>query len=167
MDKAKGFVELLREATAQPMVPVFAATVTAVTGETCTVKFGVLELEDVRLKATVNGATDYLLLEPAIGSKVLVASLTGTDLAELAVVQVDAVARFRYVQKGLEIDIDSGDGKVSVKNAGVSLLDIFDSLKTLLNGFKVNTPAGPSAGLLPDTTAAIVQFETKFKQLLK
>lgn len=167
MDKIKEFVSILREATAQPMVPVFAATVTAVSGETCTVQFGMLELEDVRLKATVNGADDYLLLEPAIGSKVLVASLTGTDLAELAVVQVDAVARFRYVQSGLEIDIDSATGKLSVKNEAVSLLDIFESLKTLLNGFKVNTPAGPSAGLLPDTTAAIVQFEKGFKQLLK
>ena len=166
MDKYAKLREALKAATAVDMMPLMNAKLTAVAGDSCTVLWGELELTDVRLKATINGAANKLLLVPKAGSNVLIGSLTG-DLKDLAVLRVDELERLTYAQDGLEVVIDSADGKVSVANGSTSLKALFQELVDLLKGFKVNTPSGPSATLLPDTLAAIMQFETDFKLLLK
>ncbi|MEN9570902.1 MAG: hypothetical protein RL172_2133, partial [Bacteroidota bacterium] len=147
-------------------VPLFNAVVKSIQGESCTVDIDGLEIDEVRLKATINGEQNKIIAEPKIDSIVLVGSLTG-DLTDLAVLKIDEVAKLLYEQDGLKIEIDSTDGKVKIENNLVSVYDLFQQLVDLLKLFKVYTPAGPSGTPLPDTLMSITAFETDFKKILK
>lgn len=142
------------------------AIVKKVTGDTCEVELkGGLVLTDVKLKATI-GESDYVILTPKVGSTVTVLSLSGS-LDNLTVIKIDQLDKMEYKQAGLNVLVDSTDGKVSIKNNQVSFFDIMKDLGALLKQFKVFTPNGPSGTPLPPTITAITQFETKLNQLLK
>ncbi len=166
MDKIAKLRQVMLAAFANKAVPLLNGTVTAVDGESCTVLIGELELDEVRLKATINGGDNKLLLVPPVGSIVLVGSLTG-DLTDLAVISCDEVEKLTYKQGQLTLEIDSTDSTVKVENATTGLKALFQQLTDLLKQFKVTTPSGPSSGLVPDTLSAIIQFESDFKTLLK
>lgn len=153
------------DAKSKSMV-VLVGEVVSIEAESCTVKIDDLEIPDVRLKATINEASDYLLLKPKKGTMVMMISLTG-QMDDLAVIRCDEVEFVEYKQNGLNVLIDSKDKKVSVKNDNVSLVDLFTQIKDIITNLKVLTPSGPSTGLLPDTVTALTQFTFKFKQLLK
>lgn len=166
-DKYLKLIDALKKgvnpAPATPIVPV---EVVVITGETCTVKYGDLELTDVRLKATENGSVNSVLLLPKVGSMVLVGSLTG-DMNDLVVLKIDELEKLAYKQDDLEVAVDATDGKVSVKNDEVSLVDLFQQLADLLKTLKVFTPSGPSGVPIPTSMNKIVAWETDFKKLLK
>ncbi len=147
-------------------MPFINAEVVSVEDESCTIKYGDVAIDEVRLKATINGSNNKVLLQPKIGSMVLIGSLTG-DLKNLAVIGMDEIEKLKYEQDGLVIEIDSTDKKVKIKNADVGLKDIFQSLTDLLKQFKVYTPSGPSGTPLPTTIVHINDFENDFKKLLK
>lgn len=165
MDEYKKLGDLLKGLNTHP-IPFFNAVVKSIEGESCTIVFNNIELDEVRLKATINGEANKIIIEPKVGSMVLVGSLTG-DLKDLAVLKVDEVAKLHYLQDGLEVLIDSTDGKVKIANETTSLKNCFQSLTDLLKEFKVFTPAGPSGIPLPTTMVSITAFETEFKTLLK
>lgn len=166
MDRYKKLIDVLQLATPKEVLPLLNAEVKEITGESCTVVVDGLELTEVRLKATINGDSDGLLLIPKVGSMVLLGSLTG-DLKDLAVLSIDQMEQLQYKQSGLSVVIDSTDKKVSIENDSTSLKALFQGLADLLKQFKVTTPSGPSTALLPDTMQAVIQFETDFKKLLK
>lgn len=143
-----------------------AAEVKAITGESCTVAVGDLELTDVRLKATINGENNKVLLLPKVGSVVLIGSLTG-DMRDLCVLKIDEVEKLKYEQSGLKIEIDSVSKKISVENENVSLKSLFDDLADIIKTLKLFTANGPTNGLLPDSVLKVTQFETNYKMLLK
>lgn len=167
MDKIAEIKKRLKEVVnANPNYPI-AGTVTAVDGETCSVKMASgLVLSGVLINATVTDGTDYLLLIPAIGSNVLLLSGDGT-LSNLYVIKTDQVAKFDFSQNGLKVAFDSVDKKVSIENESASLKGILEDLAKLLKGLQVFTPVGPSGMPLPTTIAKIEAFETSFKSLLK
>lgn len=167
MDKYKKLGDYLKQnAAGVQMLPLFNADVVSVEGESCTIDIDGLHIDEVRLKATINGNTNKIIITPAVGSTVLVGSLTG-DLKDLAVVSVDEVEKLEYLQSGLHIVIDSSDGKMEVSNNAVSLKNIFQSLADLIRQLKVFTPVGPSGTPLPDTITRVSNFETDFKSILK
>jgi len=169
MDNYKKLVDVLKQAIGgNDNIPLINAEVKEITGESCTVLFGSdkMELTEVRLKSSINESDNYLLLIPKVGSMVTCGSFTG-DFKDLCVLAVDEVESFKYVQNGLELYIDSTDGKVSVRNEEVSLVNLFGSLVTILKGLKVFTPVGPSGTILPEILLKVNQFETDFKKLLK
>lgn len=165
IDKYAKLIETLKATILVKTMPILSAEVTKVSGETCEVKIGNLTLTDIRLKATINGKADKLLLLPKVGSMVLIGSLTG-DLKDLAVLKIDELEKIAYKQGSLTIEIDSVTGKVKLDNDSTTLLDLFQQLSDLLKQFKVTTPSGPSTAVLPDTMQQIMDFETGFKQLL-
>jgi hypothetical protein len=145
--------------------------VVSVDGDSCTVKVGdSIEVPDVRLKATIGGSENGLLLTPKKGTQVRMLSLTGT-VEDLAIIHIDEIESISYSQNGLEVLIDSTDKKVMIKNNQVSLVDVFSELKSLLQNFSVlyvnpagaPTPTTANPAMIPNLT----QFETKFKSLLK
>jgi len=166
--KGKQIKKQLREiVAANPNLPL-QAEVTSLEDDTCTVKLATgLELNDVRLKATIGGSDDnYFIQRPKIGSKVVLLSITGS-LDDLMVLKIDELENVEFSQGGLSILIDSEDGKIAIENENTSLKDIFQTLADLLKAFKVYTPAGPSGTALPDVVLQIEGFETQFKELLK
>ena len=166
MDKLVQIKKRLREIVeVTPNLPI-TATVVAVENDYCTVELkSGLHISDVKLKATI-GNDDYLKVIPKVGSTVVVISLTG-DKNNLVLLKIDEAEKIEYKQSGLEVLIDSTDGKVSIKNSELSLIDVFSDLAALLKELKVYTPAGPSGTPLPDTIAAITELEAEFNQLLK
>lgn len=167
MDKYKKLADLLSGIGKGILpMPLFNATVISVGDESCTIQVNDVELDEVRLKATINESENKVIARPKVGSMVLVGSLTG-DYKDLAVLAVDEVEKLEYEQDGLKVLIDSTDGKVSISNDETSLFAVFQLLTDLLKQFKVFTPAGPSGTPLPTTITSITQFETKFKSILK
>jgi hypothetical protein len=56
--------------------------------------------------------------------------------------------------------------KVSIKNQGTSLKEVFDDLADLLQNFKVVTSTGPSTTLFVDTAIDLASFRAKYPSLL-
>lgn len=164
MDKiAKLRIQLKAAAASAPVFPIHG-TVKEITGDTCTVMVGELELTDVRLKATADGS-ETLLIIPAVDSNVMMISSDGS-IDNLVVVKMDKLDKIIAENGEFKTEIDLVAGKVGIRNSVASLYELLDDLQTLLKNLKVFTPVGPSGTPLPDSIAAIVLFETKFKQLL-
>lgn len=167
MDKYAKLLQSLRKVSRANSIMLLNAEVTEITGESCTVKvLDDLILTEVRIKATISGSNNMLLLIPKVGSKVIIGSLTG-DLKDMAVLSIDELELLTWEQDGLKVSIDAKTGKVEIANDKTSFKDIFQQLTDLLTKFKVTTPNGPSAALVPDTLAAVKQFENSFKMILK
>lgn len=167
MDKVSEIKKRLMDVVGiQPNLP-FNATITDVQDDHCSIRLASgLELSDVKLKATIDENSDYVLLTPVIGSDVVVLSFTG-GLDNLFVIKVDRVSSVSIKRNGLYLQLDGEDQKVLLKNNEVGLKELFGDLAELLKTIKVHTPTGPSGTPLPDNIAAIQEFENKFKKLLK
>lgn len=151
---------------ANPNLPI-QAFVVSVENDSCTVKVASgLELDGVRLKASINGKENYILQRPKVGSNVILLSITGS-LDDLMVIKIDEVENLEISQNGLKILIDSEDGKLQIENDQVSLKGIFQNLTNLLKTLQVYTPSGPSGVPIATSMNKINQFETDFKKLLK
>lgn len=169
MDKIAEIKKRLKEVVdANPNYPI-VGTVTAVDGETCSVKLvSGLVLSDVKINASVNGSADYLILEPAINSDVLLLSGDGT-LSNLYLIKVDQIGKFKFSQSGMKVEFDSIDKKINIENGTVNLKDLFADLATILNNLKVGVVAlgAPSGTITPDVVTLVSKFSTKVNALLK
>lgn len=87
MDQYRVLGDKLRQLSPK-QTPLYQGVVRAVEGLTCTVEVDGLEIPDVRLRATTSDEDEELLITPAIGSGVVVGSLTG-DIADLVVLSID------------------------------------------------------------------------------
>jgi hypothetical protein len=168
-DKIAEIKKKLQEVVgANPNYPI-VGTVTAVDGETCSVKLvSGLVLSGVKLSASITDAEDYLLFEPAISSDVLMLSGDGT-LSNLYLIKVDQVGKFKFSQGGMKVEFDSTDKKVKIENDTVNLKDLFTDLATILNSLKVSVVAvgAPSGNITPDVVTLVTNFSTKVDALLK
>lgn len=167
MDKYAKLVDLLKKVAApQLSVPILNAEVKEITGESCTVMIDELELTEVRLKATINGSENKIIVNPKVGSMVLIGSLTG-DLKDLAVLRVDEIESIVYHQDGLKLQVDTTDKKISIENDEVNFLGLMSELVGVLKTLKVFTPSGVSGVPIPSTILKLNTFETNVKRLFK
>jgi hypothetical protein len=169
MDKISEIKKKLQEVVgANPNHPI-VGTVTAVDRETCSVKLvSGLVLSDVKISASVTESEDYLLLEPVVGSDVLMLSGDGT-LSNLYLIKVDQIGKFKFSQGGMKVEFDSVDKKIKIENDTVNLKDLFADLATILNSLKVSVIAigAPSGTITPDVVTLVSNFSTKINTLLK
>lgn len=165
MDKYAQLAELLKSRK-QAATPLFYAEVKAVDGDSCTIDYAGLEIDDVKLKATGADLDNKLLIIPKLGTRALVASLSG-DFRELVLLRCDEPKQISYTYDDLEVLIDSTDAKVCVKNSDTSLIDLFASLKDVITNLTVATSTGPSGTPLPPTIEAVNQFYTDVQKLFK
>ncbi|KIA86581.1 hypothetical protein [Flavobacterium sp. AED] len=169
MDKIAEIKKKLQEVVgANPNFPI-VGTVEALDGETCSVKLvSGLVLSGVKISASVTESEDYLLLEPVVGSDVLMLSGDGT-LSNLYLIKVDQIGKFKFSQSGMKIEFDSVDKKIKIENGTVNLKDLFTDLATILNSLKVGVVAvgAPSGTITPDVVALVTSFSTKINTLLK
>lgn len=111
-DKYKRLVSAIRAvAPKAETIPLFTAEVKKITGDTCTILYGDLELTEVRLKVTIDDDTNTMMFIPKVGTMVLVGSLTG-DLKDLSVVKVDVLDKIILDVK-VEVDLKSPKVKVA------------------------------------------------------
>lgn len=169
MDKIAEIKKKLQEVVgANPNFPI-VGTVTDLDGETCSVKLvSGLVLSGVKISASVTESEDYLLLEPIVGSDVLMLSGDGT-LSNLYLIKVDQIGKFKFSQGGMKVEFDSVDKKIKIENGTVNLKDLFTDLATILNSLKVGVVAvgAPSGTITPDVVTLVTNFSTKINTLLK
>lgn len=66
----------------------------------------------------------------------------------------------------LTLEIDRTNGKIKVENTDAGLKEIIQMLKDFIESIKVNTPSGPSAGLITPTPSQLTSFQTKLDNLM-
>lgn len=90
MDNNKRLADNIRNLMGGKNITVYQGIVKSVEGITCTVTFGSLDVNGVRLRASETDNDSHLLIVPKKGTAVTVGSLSG-DLAQLVVLAVDEV----------------------------------------------------------------------------
>lgn len=88
MDRYKELAELIKGVGGKASMTIMQGIVKRVNGVLCDVEIGAMEIPDVRLRASQTDDNAQLLITPAIGSAVIVGSLSG-DLTQLVVLAVD------------------------------------------------------------------------------
>jgi hypothetical protein len=167
MDKYARLAELLKAVTGSKSgSPLFYAEVKSIQGDSCTITFAELDIDEVKLNATGGDVSDKLIITPKVGTMALIGSLSG-DLRDLVMLKCDEPELISYIYGGLEVIIDSTDSKVSIKNSDISLVDLFTSIMDIFTNLTVSTPNGPSGTPLPPTIQAIQQFNQDMPKLLK
>lgn len=197
MDRRAQLLQALKSLQTDAPVQVWPAIVKSVQGTNCTVDLigtDLTGIDEVNLRAD-DEATEGVLLVPRVGSFVYVSAVENAvdnlfvclvsevDRVEVKIgktivtVDQDQVHAIRDTCELLlsdkasikqdQTEITLSNGKATIKNAGVSLKDIFGDLGTLIQNLKVLTAQGPSTGLTPDTLASITQLNVKVNQLLQ
>lgn len=113
----------------------FTAEVTKVSGDTCSVRYGDLVFEDVRLRVIAEDSNNSrMLLTPKVGSCVLVADLSDGDKRDFAVVMLSEVEKVE-----LTADVMFNGGS----NGGlVKIQELTDKLNGLIDKFNNHTHSG-------------------------
>ena len=88
MDNYKELAQLVQAAAGKTSLTLMQGIVRKVDGVLCDVELGNITVPDVRLRASEAAETGQLLITPAVGSAVIVGSLSG-DLTQLVVLAVD------------------------------------------------------------------------------
>jgi len=163
-------------------VNIMVGKVVSVEGESCTVQVnGRLELTDIRLKATINGKEEKVMLTPKIGSYVLLGSLTG-DEKDMTLLKMDEMEKMEYHQDQLSVTINSTDNsvlidadgtvielndRVKVRNKMYSLLELIHEFIDICKGEHHMTNAGPTVQITPMDALLFEEIKDKFSELLK
>lgn len=88
MDSYKELAQLVQAAAGKASLTLMQGIVRKVDGVLCDVELGNVTVPDVRLRASEAAEAGQLLITPAVGSAVIVGSLSG-DLTQLVVLAVD------------------------------------------------------------------------------
>ena len=88
MDNYKELAQLVQAATGKVTLTLMQGIIKKVDGVLCEVDLGNITVPDVRLRASEATEAAQLLVTPAIGSAVIVGSLSG-DLTQLVVLAID------------------------------------------------------------------------------
>ena len=149
MDKYRRIAMLLRgfQASGQTFFP---AKVESVEGNTCTIIIDGLSISDVRLKATTTNTNNQVLLSPAVGSDVLIGSVSG-DYSSLFIVSADTIQNIQVTCNGQNL-----------------MQNISDLIQALSGTLQLTTSIGPATGTFDLATIANLKgIEASFKQIFK
>ena len=140
MDQYKELATLIKQASSGgSRVTILQGIVKEVSGVTCTVEIGSLTVSDVRLRASEKQEETQILITPAIGSAVILASLSG-DMTNLVVVAVD-------VAESITINGGKLGGLINIEA-------LTAKLNELVQVFNSHTHTAPNGPTTPPTTTA-------------
>ena len=140
MDQYKELATLIKQASSGgSRVTILQGIVKEVSGVTCTVEIGSLTVSDVRLRASEKPEETQILITPAIGSAVILASLSG-DMTNLVVVAVD-------VAESITINGGKLGGLINIEA-------LTAKLNELVQVFNSHTHTAPNGPTTPPTTTA-------------
>lgn len=154
MTPEERLVRNIREAVGPAPISVYQGIVVSVEDNTCTVRFGSMDVSGVRLRASESADDAQLLLVPRVGTAVIVGSLSG-DLSQLVVLAVDAVER-------IEINGGKLGGLINIEALTDKLNELVDAFNnhthTILSGMII---CGTSPNVAPVTVPAITNKKAK------
>ncbi|MCZ2393420.1 MAG: hypothetical protein LC105_06170 [Chitinophagales bacterium] len=106
-----------------------------------------------------------IFIKPKSDTLCLIGMIENKDAAWMLLDAKEAIAV--EVKVGdVKVAIDGIAGKWMVNNEQTGLKDILTKIHDTILNLKVNTPSGPSVGLLPDTVADLGEIDIKINQLL-
>lgn len=146
MDKYRRLADLLKGRN-ETKETFFTATFVSSQGDTCTINVDGLELDSVRLKPTTAQTDNKVLLTPAVGSNVLVGSISG-DFSNLFVLSADVI------------------DTIEITCNGQNVMDLVSRLIQTLAKAQVITPLG-NGTFDPGVISQLNRIETSFKQIFK
>ena len=155
MDKYAELAVKLKALGGKPPQILFYADVKSIEGDTCTITYAGLDIDEVKLNASGADVSDKLIITPKGGTIALIGSLSG-DLRDLVLLKCDEPEKIAYTYGGLEVIIDSTD-----------ILQLLGDIKTIIEQLTVSTPNGPSGTPLPPTIQALTEFDLNYKKLFK
>lgn len=159
MDAYKRLRDNIKAIAGGQAMTIYQGIVTAIDGDTCTCKFGELEIDDIRLRASLAGVEKRMLVTPKVGSAVVVGSLSG-DLTALVVLQVDEIDSIEINggKLGGIINIETLTDKIN------ALVDAFNSHTHSLPTGTVNVQgsSGPAANAAPISVPAVAKKAERF-----
>lgn len=140
MDQYKELATLIKQASSEGgRVTILQGIVKEVSGVTCIVEIGSIMVSDVRLRASEKQEETQILITPAIGSAVILASLSG-DMTNLVVVAVD-------VAESITINGGKLGGLINIES-------LTAKLNELVQVFNSHTHTAPNGPTTPPTTTA-------------
>lgn len=140
MDQYRELATLIKQASSQGgRVTILQGIVKEVSGITCTVEIGSITVSDVRLRASEKQEETQILITPAVGSAVILASLSG-DMTNLVVVAVD-------VAESITINGGKLGGLINIEA-------LTAKLNELVQVFNSHTHTAPNGPTTPPTTSA-------------
>ena len=140
MDQYRELATLIKQASSGGgRVTILQGIVKEVSDVTCTVEIGSLTVSDVRLRASEKQEETQILITPAIGSAVILASLSG-DMTNLVVVAVD-------VAESITINGGKLGGLINIEA-------LTAKLNELVQVFNSHTHTAPNGSTTPPTTTA-------------
>lgn len=140
MDQYKELATLIKQASSGgSRVTILQGIVKEVSGITCSVEIGSLTVSDVRLRASEKQEETHILITPAVGSAVILASLSG-DMTNLVVVAVD-------VAESITINGGKLGGLINIEA-------LTAKLNELVQVFNSHTHTAPNGPTTPPTTSA-------------
>lgn len=140
MDQYKELATLIKQASSEGgRVTILQGIVKEVSGVTCIVEIGSITVSDVRLRASEKQEETQILITPAIGSAVILASLSG-DMTNLVVVAVD-------VAESITINGGKLGGLINIEA-------LTAKLNELVQVFNSHTHTAPNGPTTPPTTSA-------------
>lgn len=162
---ADEFTKALKEALNNQQVAILPATVTAVDVQSRTVDvvaLGDMELYGVRLRAVVDEDPGHVIIQPTVGSQVLIARIgKGTEFTAIGYSQAD------------KVEIKIGDTTLTVEVAGIRLLragqNLGDQIQQLISQIQAITvpiTTAPGTSGPPINAAALEPIKSAIAQIL-
>jgi hypothetical protein len=134
-------------------ITIMVGEVTAITGETCSVKVAEFVHKGVRLRLTDDALTDKILITPALGSFVLLADLSGGESRTLTVIDIEKPGKIEYKKGSLSVEISD---VIKITNAAL----------TVEIGSDVKVKAGLTVFEIDATGVKIANAMTNLRSLL-
>ena len=122
--------------------------VTEADGTTCSVKINeTLTLTDVLCIATDDGDSNNIKIKPKIGSKVLMADLSGGTLRQMVVVAYTQIAELEMPKiDSLIINGGENGAIINIDELTDKINKVIDVLNNLINSYNSHTHSVPSFG---------------------
>ncbi len=152
MDKYSEIKKRIKNIAGKSEQNIFTAKVERVDGETCSVSVDGLTLNDVRLRAVINGENSKLIITPVKGSYVLVTDLSKGNYSDLAVLNVSEIDSITIdVENDIIINGGTNEGLIKIEKLTEKLNDLVDWCKNHTHNnstFSGTISGAPATGTL-------------------
>ena len=159
MDNYRRLRDNLKAIAGSEKIAIYQGIVTAVDGDTCSCRLDNIEIDGIRLRASLAKTEKRILITPKVGSAVILGSLSG-DFSSLVALQVDEVERIEINggELGGLVNIEALTDKIN------SLVEAFNSHTHSLPTGTVNVQgsSGPAANAAPISVPAVAKKADRF-----
>mgnify|MGYP006872993560 FL=1 len=129
MDEYRELAERLRKIGGTRQATLMQGIVKGVDGLTCSVEFGGITIDGIRLRASEAGNENHILIKPRVGTPVVVGSLSG-DLRELVVLVADEVEEIEVHATKITLNGGQNGGLINIDSLTQKVNELVQAFNT-------------------------------------